>query len=60
MVEFVYSNVEKEIAAKGYDRVVRSHCRMCHGGCGALIYLKNGRIEKINGDPECPIAHGTL
>ena len=44
----------------GYDSVVKSHCRMCHGGCGVLVYIKNGKVAKIAGDPECPINHGTL
>ncbi len=60
MVEFVYSNQEKEVDTYGYDEVIKSHCRMCHGGCGVLIYKKEGKVEKIGGDPECPIAHGTL
>lgn len=60
MDEFRYSNVRKEMALYGYDDVVKSHCRMCHGGCGVLIYLKEGRAEKIAGDPDCPINHGTL
>ena len=41
-------------------RVVKSHCRMCHGGCGVLVYTKNGKVAKIAGDPDCPINHGTL
>ena len=44
----------------GYDSVVKSHCRMCHGGCGVLVYLKGGKVAKIAGDPDCPINHGTL
>ncbi len=60
MVEFVYSNVEREMEVYGYDAVVKSHCRMCHGGCGVLVYTRNGRVEKIAGDPDCPINHGTL
>jgi len=58
--EFVYSNAELETETYGYDSVVKSHCRMCHGGCGVLVYTKNGKVEKIAGDPDCPIAHGTL
>jgi len=58
--EFVYSNVKKEIETYGYDSVVKSYCRMCHGGCGVLVYVKNGRVKKIAGDPDCPINHGTL
>ena len=60
VTEFTYSNVEKEMEVYGYDTVVKSHCRMCHGGCGVRVYLKDGRIEKIAGDPDCPINHGTL
>jgi anaerobic selenocysteine-containing dehydrogenase len=60
MAEFKFSNVEKEIQAYGFDGVVKSHCRMCHGGCGVLIYTQNGAVKKIAGDPDCPINHGTL
>ena len=60
MSEFRYSNVEKEMEVYGYDGVVKSHCRMCHGGCGVLVYTKNGKAVKIAGDPDCPINHGTL
>jgi len=60
MTEFAYSNIEREMATYGYDGVVKSHCRMCHGGCGVLVYTRNGKIEKIAGDLDCPINHGTL
>ncbi len=60
MVEFQVSNVEREMEVYGYDSMVRSHCRNCHGGCGVLVYVKDGRIAKIAGDPDCPINHGTL
>ena len=60
MVDFRYSNVEKEMETYGFDGVVKSHCRMCHGGCGVLVYTRNGKIAKIAGDPDCPINHGTL
>ena len=60
MVEFKYSNVEREMEVYGYDSVVRSHCRNCHGGCGVLVYVKDGKIARIAGDPDCPVSHGTL
>lgn len=60
MTEFVYSNVRREIETYGFDGVVKSHCRMCHGGCGVLVYTQAGRVAKIAGDPDCPINHGTL
>jgi anaerobic selenocysteine-containing dehydrogenase len=60
MAEFIYSNTAKEMELYGYDGVVKSHCRMCHGGCGVLVYVKDGKAVKIAGDPDCPINHGTL
>lgn len=60
MGEFIYSNVEREMEVYGYDSVVKSHCRMCHGGCGVLVYTKNGKVAKIAGNPGCPINNGTL
>lgn len=59
-VAFTYSNIEKEMEVYGYDSAVKSHCRMCHGGCGVIVYTKNGKAVKISGDPDCPINHGTL
>ena len=60
MKEFRYSNVEREMEAYGFDSVVKSHCRGCHGGCGVYVYVKDGKVAKIQGDPDCPINHGTL
>ncbi len=60
MPEFRYSNVEREMQVYGYEAAVKSHCRMCHGGCGVIVYVKDGRAAKIAGDPDCPINHGTL
>jgi len=60
MAEFKYSNVEREMEVYGFDAVIKSHCRMCHGGCGVLVYTKGGKVTKIAGDPDCPINHGTL
>jgi anaerobic selenocysteine-containing dehydrogenase len=60
MADFVHSNVDREMEIYGYEDVVKSHCRMCHGGCGVLVYVKNGQVAKIAGDPDCPINHGTL
>ncbi len=60
MLETTDKRIAAELRLHGYDHVVKSHCRMCHGGCGVLVYVKNGRVMKISGDPECPINHGSL
>jgi len=35
-------------------------CRMCHGGCGTLVSVQDGRIKKVEGDPANPINLGKL
>ena len=60
MPEFKYSNVQKEMEVYGYDSVIKSHCRGCHGGCGVNVYIKDGKVAKVQGDPDCHINHGTL
>lgn len=39
---------------------VRTVCRSCHGGCGVIAHVRQGRVVKIEGDPESPISRGTL
>lgn len=42
------------------DGVYRSACRMCHGGCGVLAYVRDGKVVKLQGDPESPLNRGRL
>jgi formate dehydrogenase major subunit len=42
------------------DRVVRSICPYCGVGCGQLVYVEDGRITDIEGDPDSPISEGCL
>ena len=32
----------------------------CHGGCGVIAYVKDGKLIKIEGDPEHPRTQGRL
>jgi len=41
-------------------QVFKSVCRSCHGGCGALLHVREGRLVKIQGDPDSPLNHGRL
>ena len=46
----------------GYT-VIRSNARSgpgCHDNCGILMYVKDGVLEKIEGDPENPYNQGRL
>ena len=42
------------------DSVARSVCPYCAVGCGQLVYVKDGRISDIEGDPDSPLSQGCL
>ena len=42
------------------DHVVQSVCPYCAVGCGQLIYVKDGEVSHIEGDPASPISRGRL
>jgi len=39
---------------------VRSVCPYCAVGCGQRVYVQEGRITQIEGDPDSPISRGRL
>ncbi len=45
---------------KSADKVVRSVCPYCAVGCGQRIFVKDGEITQIEGDPDSPISRGRL
>lgn len=42
------------------DQVVKSFCGACLEGCGLLVNLKDGKVVRIEGDPDNPVGRGTL
>jgi formate dehydrogenase major subunit len=42
------------------DSMARSVCPYCAVGCGQRIFVKDGRIVQIEGDPDSPISRGRL
>ena len=42
------------------QHVVASICPYCAVGCGQLVYVKNGAVTQIEGDPASPISRGRL
>jgi formate dehydrogenase major subunit len=42
------------------DKVAKSICPYCAVGCGQRVYVKNGEITQIEGDPDSPISRGRL
>jgi len=49
-----------EAAAKaGEARIVRGRCHECHVQCGMLIHVQDGRVVRLEGDPDF-VNQGTL
>lgn len=42
------------------EQEFKSVCRGCHGGCGAVLYVKDGRLVRVKGDPDSPLSKGTM
>ena len=42
------------------DHVVGSICPYCAVGCAQLVYVKDGEVIQIEGDPASPISRGRL
>ena len=42
------------------DKVVKSVCPYCAVGCGQEVYVSDGRVTQIEGDPDSPVSRGRL
>jgi formate dehydrogenase major subunit len=42
------------------DHVARSVCPYCAVGCGQQVFVKDGRVIQIEGDPASPVSRGRL
>ena len=45
---------------KENDSVYKSACRMCHGSCGVLVHVREGKVVQLEGDPDSPLTRGKL
>ena len=56
-----FSRESREKAPRIRDaKVVHSVCPYCAVGCGLNVYVKEGKVIDIEGDPNSPVNHGTL
>jgi formate dehydrogenase major subunit len=56
------SERSKELTARTEraDSMARSVCPYCAVGCGQRVFVKDGRVTQIEGDPDSPISRGRL
>ncbi len=39
-------------------KIIKSSCRACIAACAVLVHVQNGRVIKIEGNPESPMSQG--
>jgi len=44
----------------GMKNIIKTACVACQAGCGLLVYVEEGKITKLSGDPESPVNLGKL
>jgi anaerobic selenocysteine-containing dehydrogenase len=54
------ARAEKRAVAQADVQVVKSACKACIHNCGVLVHVRDGRVIKIEGNPEDPMNRGAL
>ena len=57
---FSKRSIELIPRTKTADKVVKSICPYCGVGCGQEVYVADGKITDIEGDPDSPVSRGRL
>lgn len=52
--------MEVSTVNKPGERIVKTFCFSCRGGCGVYLHIKDNKIVKVEGDPDHPVSKGTL
>jgi anaerobic selenocysteine-containing dehydrogenase len=65
LLEFGISDVaeietQSRRTAVGEVKKIKTVCRSCHGGCGVIAHVQDGKVIKVEGNRDSPISHGTL
>ena len=55
-----YTTESKRISRVSKKSIVKSTCVGCFSGCGMLVHVEDGKIVKVEGDPDAPINKGVL
>jgi anaerobic selenocysteine-containing dehydrogenase len=46
--------------ASSETKIIKTACRACIANCGVKAHVKNGRVVKIEGNPEDPMSKGSM
>jgi thiosulfate reductase/polysulfide reductase chain A len=54
------SQNRKQTMTELKDGIFRSVCRICHGGCGMIVTVQDGKVASVKGDPASPMSRGWM
>ncbi|RDB70722.1 molybdopterin-containing oxidoreductase family protein [Eggerthella sinensis] len=60
LVSFTSKPQEALAAEESETRIVKTCCAGCVGRCGVLAHVKNGRVVKLEGDPDHVYSKGAI
>jgi len=52
--------MSRDIKTESGEKILKTTCYMCHGGCILLAHVKDGKLVKMEGDPDGPHNRGGL
>lgn len=55
----IYSE-EAQNDASTETKIIKTACRACISNCGVIAHVKNGRVIKVQGNPEDPMSKGSM
>jgi formate dehydrogenase major subunit len=60
--EAAYSRTTRTLVPRTVtaEKVVKSICPYCAVGCGQNVYVQDGEVTQIEGDPDSPVSRGRL
>src|ERR687888_1059662 len=60
MTSAAHRSIELQPRTQDADSVTKSICPYCAVGCGQNVFVKDGKITDIEGDPDSPVSRGRL
>ncbi len=49
-----------KVKAHPGEKIIRTTCHLCHGGCILLAHMKDGELQYMEGDPDGPHNRGSI
>src|SRR3990172_10400633 len=52
--------ISNRVKALPGEKIIRTTCHLCHGGCILIAHVKDGGLQYMEGDPKGPHNRGSI